>query len=266
VRVEDGPLYKSKWVTAQDFNLLLICSWGRLRSPAETAYEQERGAAVVNWLHNSGSALITFLTSLLLVRTEVQFHLSHPLQRWTVYFILFWKYICFCQGTQPIRALKLNFSFVTEQSFPSTLMVKISNNLVGGWRYTCLLVLCHRAWAATRWFWKKSRVSFLPTSAIGCGDRQLCSPLPLPSPLLSTSFSNDNLLTVLDSFSSRQMDCKMTFSHCFYAWEISKHSGCECFLLPSPYFHQKFALLSSANKDVIITFLSNRLMLNPVTS
>lgn len=63
-------------------------------------------------------------------------------------------------------------------------------------------------------------------------------------------------LTVLDSFSSRKMCFKMTFS-CFYAWEVSKRNGLECFLLPVPYFQKKIAHLSSAKKNVIIIFLSN---------
>lgn len=28
---------------------------------------------------------------------------------------------------------------------------------------------------------------------------------------------------------------------CFYAWEVSKHNGLECFLLPLPYFQKNFA-------------------------
>lgn len=126
--------------------------WGHLQRLLLRKWER------LKWWNSciiQGSALITFLTSLLFTRIQVQFHLLPSLQRWTVCFILFWKYICFCQGTQPIRAQKWNISFVTEQSLPSTLTLKISNNLVGGWRSTCLLISCHCAWDVRGWLWKK---------------------------------------------------------------------------------------------------------------
>lgn len=60
VRAEDGILYKSQWITAQDFNLWLIHSQDRLRSPAETTFEKVREAEVVKELHNSGKCLNHF--------------------------------------------------------------------------------------------------------------------------------------------------------------------------------------------------------------
>lgn len=59
-RVEDGVLYESKWITAQDFSLWLIHGQDRLRLPAEPAYENVRAAEVVNQLHNSGKCLNHF--------------------------------------------------------------------------------------------------------------------------------------------------------------------------------------------------------------
>lgn len=69
-------------------------------------------------------------------------------------------------------------------------------------------------------------------------------------------FNNCNLLTMLDSLSSRKMDFDITFSCCFYAWDVSKQNGLEYFL-PFPSFQKNFAHLASAKKNVVITFISN---------